>query len=297
MLFAVYEGNHASLWNITTKKQLADFQETKPGKKPLKGEEVTRGTITPDGWYLMTGTGGGALCIWDIHAHLIRYRFVHPKGISAIAVSRDGRSVLAADYACQLVLYKLERPFFDDPNQPPPKRYVVTNAQPAYTIKNGNDVLYSIAISPDGRSVVTGSSNNDVTLWDLASRKPVRVMKGHTTSVGCVVIFADGQRAASVSFDRTLRIWNLSTGECTRIIKYEGEYLMDCLAITPDGRYAVMGDRNGFFDLWDLDAGKRVLQKDRVAGLTSATFNRDGTRLITGHYFAEIAIYDFKPEG
>ncbi|MCS7161473.1 MAG: WD40 repeat domain-containing protein, partial [Gemmatales bacterium] len=67
--------------------------------------------------------------------------------------------------------------------------------------------VYSVAVTPDGKYVVSGSRDNTVRLWDLASGKEVRRFTGHTNWVLSVAVSHDGKYVVSGSEDKTVRVW------------------------------------------------------------------------------------------
>jgi WD40 repeat protein len=68
-----------------------------------------------------------------------------------------------------------------------------------------------IALSPDGQLLASGSFDNEIKLWDMATRRELRTLSGHKASLRSLAFSPDGQRLASGSFDETIRIWQLSS--------------------------------------------------------------------------------------
>jgi WD40 repeat protein len=72
------------------------------------------------------------------------------------------------------------------------------------------NVAFSVAFSPDGKRIVSGSSDNTLWLWDGATGKPIgEPIKGHSNSVRSVAFSPDGKRILSGSSDNTLRLWEV----------------------------------------------------------------------------------------
>src|SRR4051794_19332574 len=71
----------------------------------------------------------------------------------------------------------------------------------------------SVAVSTDGRHIVTGSAAGAVTIWNLFDGKLLRKLTGHTEHITGIALSADGTTAVTSSTDRTVRCWSVATGE------------------------------------------------------------------------------------
>jgi WD40 repeat protein len=68
--------------------------------------------------------------------------------------------------------------------------------------------VFSVAFSPDGHRIVSGSSDNTVRLWDAETGQPIgQPLTGHTEAVNSVAFSPDGHRIVSASADKTVRLW------------------------------------------------------------------------------------------
>ena len=79
-------------------------------------------------------------------------------------------------------------------------------------LKGHAKAIKCVAISPDGRWLVTGSVDDTARLWDLKSKNPAagsRVFKGHTDFISCVAISPDSRWLVTGSGDNTARLWDL----------------------------------------------------------------------------------------
>jgi len=78
------------------------------------------------------------------------------------------------------------------------------------TLTGHTNWVNSVAYSPDGRTLASGSNDNTIKLWDSASGQLLRTLTGHTNYVQSVAFSADGRTLASGSFDTTIMLWDVS---------------------------------------------------------------------------------------
>ncbi len=74
-------------------------------------------------------------------------------------------------------------------------------------------IVHSVTIAPDGKTARSGSEDNTLRLWDLASGCEIGKFEGHSGEVRSVAYSPDGKTALSGSHDGTVRLWDLKRGE------------------------------------------------------------------------------------
>jgi WD40 repeat protein len=102
------------------------------------------------------------------------------------------------------------------------------------TLTEHTDAVSSLAISPDSTTLVSGSHDKTIKLWNLKTGELFRTLEGHQDGVLSVFVSPDGQTLASGGIDSTLRLWKLATGQSLKTLPSDGGWITS-LTISPDG--------------------------------------------------------------
>ncbi|HUT45541.1 MAG TPA: protein kinase, partial [Sedimentisphaerales bacterium] len=81
------------------------------------------------------------------------------------------------------------------------------------TLHGHTDRVYSVAISPDGKRIFSGSKDDTIKVWDAATGNELMTFRGHKSSVNSITFSPDAKRIVSGSTDKTIRIWDVATGD------------------------------------------------------------------------------------
>ena len=112
----------------------------------------------------------------------------------------------------------------------------------------------SLAFADDGRTLVSGSYDGSVRLWDLPSGEDRKVFRGHEGGVLAVAVSPGGRYVASGGWDRHIIIWDPQSGSRVRQLRRHRAGV-SALAFSSDGRYLLSGSFDGTLYVWDVESG------------------------------------------
>jgi WD40 repeat protein len=121
----------------------------------------------------------------------------------------------------------------------------------------------SLAFSPDGKTLASGSSDKTIRLWDVTSGQELRTLTGHSRRVTFLAFSPDGQTLTSGSFDHVI-LWDVASGRVLKTLTWPS-FSGDRVVISADGKTAIseasgsIGDQEGnYLILWGLRFGTRI---------------------------------------
>jgi WD40 repeat protein len=136
--------------------------------------------------------------------------------------------------------------------------------------------VFSVACSPDGRTLLAGAWDGSIRLWDVATRQELRRYAGHTGWVRTLAFSPDGKTFASGGKDRVIRLWETSTGREIRRLEGHRNWVQ-YLAFSPDGKTLASRSTGLTLRLWDVTAGQEVRRVDLHPDTNaSLAFSPDG---------------------
>ncbi|KIO13849.1 hypothetical protein M404DRAFT_120746 [Pisolithus tinctorius Marx 270] len=153
----------------------------------------------------------------------------------------------------------------------------------------------SVAFSPDGKSIVSGSQDTTVRLWDVEGGVQIgSPLEGHKNEVNSVAFSPDGKRIVTGSWDNTVRFWDVEGGvQIGSPLKGHTNPIFS-VAFSPDGKSIVSGSWDKTVRVWDVEGGVQIGSplKGHTDGVNSVAFSPDGKRIVSGSLDNTVMVWD-----
>ena len=164
--------------------------------------------------------------------------------------------------------------------------------QSSVTLRGHNSIIRSLALSPDGRRIV--SSGNDATtrIWDAETGAQLLKLQGPGGDSLCVTYSPDGTRIASGGRDGKVRVLDALTGKELVSLTGRADEAFS-LSFDPDGKHIVSGGSDGIIKVWDVETG---LEVNTIIGyeeyIRSVAFSPDGRKIISAAADRQVKVWD-----
>ena len=159
-----------------------------------------------------------------------------------------------------------------------------------HTMKGHTDTVCSLAFSPDGMTLVSGSFDKTVRLWDVTTGKQLRTLKEYANRIYSIALHPDGKTFVSINGGtNNVYLWDIATGEQLWMLKGNST----SVAFNPDGKLLASGSDDNTVRLWDAATGKHLATLEgHTRTVNSVTFSPDGKTLASGSNDETVRLWD-----
>ena len=278
-LISASEDNTIKIWNLTTKTEIFTLTEhTAP---------VTSVVITLDEKEFISSSDDGTIKIWDLETGKNIYSIkAHQEEVKDITIAPDGEKIVSASYDKTIKIWhrktrklmttiKGNNAEFKGVVVTPDGKRIITydldgewdfffgdiivldlaTGEKIYNLSGHQNVVVSVAVTPDSKCLVSASADSTIKVWDLETGQEITTLRDHDSYVNSLVLTTDGKRAISGGFDTTIKVWDLAkirenNSESYHHIGHRDE--VNAVAITPDGKWVISAGLDGILKVWDL---------------------------------------------
>jgi WD40 repeat protein len=303
-------GKNACLWDVETGKELQRFQG--------HGDGVRAVTFSPDGRYVLTGSGAipdmgvhsqdHSARIWDVTTGKEVKRFQDDAvddTVNKVQYSPDGSRVLTLGLNRKAVLWDIntgkELFAFSDVQKVDfdGSKIVGVNVRGSrvtvWDATTGKELFgigenkaghwfETTALDPLGKVLLTTASDGSVRAWDAKTGRMLMEFKGHANRVRQAVFAPRGEKVVTASSDGTVRWWNSKTGEQLKLIKYPGQVEQILLSWDEKRLLAKWNDElkhETVVTLSDAETGQEILRLPHDGAREVVGFSPNGKTFVT----------------
>jgi WD40 repeat protein len=222
--------------------------------------------VTTDGRFVVSAGDDKVIRVWDWRAQetVRRIRGAATAGnegrIYALALSPDDRWLAVAGWLMG-----------DQPDRDAIRIYDFTTGELRRVLRGHGDVIISLAFSPDGTKIISGSMDTLSAIWDIESGKVLHVLRGHEEPtrrhhVYGTAFSSDGKRVVTGAYDGLAFIYETETGKQIGQPLRGHKDKIHSVAVQPGGNVIATGDLSGEIRLWNLMTGQPIAVPNRPAG-------------------------------
>jgi WD40 repeat protein len=170
------------------------------------------------------------------------------------------------------------------------------------TLGGHTDIVTSIAFSPTGALLASGTGDGSIRIWDVGAGKELRSLRGHVTTqerrglVSPLAFTPDGTRLVSASWDTTVKVWDVNSGQEIRSIVRDKDAVAGLgVAFSADRKRLAFARNDNTVRILDLERGEELLALEgHAARVSRLAFSHEGAWLASSSDDGTIKVWDLR---
>lgn len=149
----------------------------------------------------------------------------------------------------------------------------------ARSLRGHGNLVNSVTITRDGSTVVSGSEDHTVRVWDIQSGQ-ARLTMRHESPVNTIALSPDGRLVAAGDDNGGVRLWEMATGRQVHLLTGHLDWVW-AVAFSPDGKTLASGSEDATIKLWDVESGNQLRSIRVPEAVNGVAFTPDGRFVVS----------------
>ena len=276
------------LWDLETDSKLATLRLDE------RHERVTALAFSEDNTILISLDTFGDIIYWDVETGR---KLLDPRNVDTYevaALSQNGSMAATGDKnGTHIHLW----------NTATGRRRVTLNGHAGFFKEDGDEhkaEIRMLAFTHDGKTLVSGSEDKTVILWNTQNGAKRAILKDHETWITTVALSIDGEIVASGDVNKIIKTWDVATGRERATLRGH-KNTINALTFAPEGtplysKCLASGSADGTIRFWNPDNGQELatFAAGHTEWVKAVAFTENGTTLVSAALNGTVEVWNLK---